>query len=511
MGHPQLPTRRRQAFLLFMTKGFCYGAVVNGGKEPRGAFMFGNISYAFLWLALAIATPGVCTTPGTEPVNGADPCALNFKATPLAKSFSAWLSDNWRNVFEPKMPGVLDALGTLVEKVAEGIDGLTSANPPITTATNAVTPPWGQPANIVSLWDKDVQSSLDPPADWPGPQFLLYGRMLLFSSESKAVCTEGEVTIKLFDEDQKAEAESVPVEQWYFTNAELQTLAAKDELGWGYTLKLPTKCTNGIRKARIELAFQPSSGPELFASSGTLWLKTPLPQIAHAKTVFTTTENHGGVIRMQRLRAQSLTKHGESSDGAWPTEFIAEGPGSFTIVQYSQPEGPVPDFPISCSYSINSHGPGMRTNIFFFDQMVSNQLSPTTRKSRFIGRVAVVRSLSDTLDFQDSEDQPLKGGFTLECTALTVTSFEQLDPVSKQSKIVQHMSVEGRLTFSTIQVAGVAESADFDESKDTILFTGSAENPVELKAGGQTITGRSILYHCKTGAFEGLVQIKPRS
>ena len=128
--------------------------------------------------------------------------------------------------------------------------------------------------NIVSLWDKELQMAPDPTkGGQKGP--CLVGRMLLFSKEhkaSKAVCCEGHLTINLWDERPGALPQSV--EWWKIDKETLRKMAVKDELGWGYTLALPTEKAQYISKGRVELVFEPDHGDKMFASSGPMWFTT---------------------------------------------------------------------------------------------------------------------------------------------------------------------------------------------------------------------------------------------
>jgi hypothetical protein len=128
-------------------------------------------------------------------------------------------------------------------------------------------PPPGNPAQIVTTWQKNIAYAPDPTKGGkPTPGFA--GRLYLLGPNlADPMTAEAALTVDLIDESQSGEG--ALVERWEIDAATLQRLLAKDGLiGWGYSLFLPSgRYKPEMSKVRLRTCLKPAKGAPLFTES----------------------------------------------------------------------------------------------------------------------------------------------------------------------------------------------------------------------------------------------------
>ena len=199
-------------------------------------------------------------------------------------------------------------------------------------------------------------------------------------------------------------------------------------------------------------------------------------------------------------------------------DINARGPGTMTIVSKGSPDGSSSGTNNTASNAPKqSKEPAkqqewMRTNIDFSDRLFSTQLDEKSRKSTFMGNVLVVYAPGDKLDVGVDTSKLPKGAMVLQCEVLKVVGREhvEFDPVTRKNRTVQTQSMraEQRVSCWTPELFIQADTADFDDAQDTIVFRSKPGNLARVAqrvgaVGSQPrqMTGSLILYNRKTGAI----------
>jgi hypothetical protein len=219
------------------------------------------------------------------------------------------------------------------------------------------------------------------------------------------------------------------------------------------------------------------------------------------------------LVEFQRLRAREVVTH--NLDG----RLIAKGPGVALGLQKGSAD-PLEKKPAQGAAQPVSRGAADKskeemflTRVEFDDQMNSNETQigadPKNKRriSKFYGNVKVYRLAAKNPDAQLDLSRMPPGSTYMESAVLTVTA-EPL-PDGKDGKKTQKMEALGRVFFRTPEFFCKADRVFFDESKDTIVFSGQNGNKATLyrrKAGvpGQEydqVRGDPIIYNRKTGEF----------
>jgi hypothetical protein len=196
-----------------------------------------------------------------------------------------------------------------------------------------------------------------------------------------------------------------------------------------------------------------------------------------------------------RPQAQRLVCHALAVDNA-ENQLNASGPGSASALQYESPG----DFDQSKqSKQVKDIGKPPQltlTRILYQGQMYSHQLDSTTRMSKFVGNVWVIRVPGTSLDMQVDYEKIPKDGLLLQCEVLTV--IERRFPDGSKSQV---MEAEKKVLCRTSDMTSRAEIVRFDKSQDTILLKGSPGNPASIwqRNSSQPTQAQTIQYNRKDG------------
>jgi hypothetical protein len=142
-----------------------------------------------------------------------------------------------------------------------------------TDLTKGPPPPTGTPVEVSTFWQSKIYMLPDPGnngAKGPG----LIGRVFLFSPDLKPISCEGELDVELYDDQYERYPGSkgpVKIEIWKIDKVTLNKLIQKDDIGWGYTLFLPTdRCTPNVTRVHLMVRFTPDHGHTLYSQSNTM-------------------------------------------------------------------------------------------------------------------------------------------------------------------------------------------------------------------------------------------------
>lgn len=141
------------------------------------------------------------------------------------------------------------------------------------------------------------------------------------------------------------------------------------------------------------------------------------------------------------------------------------------------------------------------TRVDFEGRMFSTRKG-TDRSAKFYDNVEVHHLPADDPDVRVDPDRPGKDGFYLRCDLLSVYTR------SVAGKTNQEMEARRNVFFRTEQFFGRADSVKYDQSKEIVVFEGTAADPATLyKLRGQgvppqEIKGTKILYNRRTGVFQ---------
>jgi hypothetical protein len=154
------------------------------------------------------------------------------------------------------------------------------------------------------------------------------------------------------------------------------------------------------------------------------------------------------------------------------------------------------------------------TRIDFLSRMASNN-NDNKRTSTFYDNVEIYHAPGDRPDMKMDQDHPPKGGFTMRCEILKVYTMKM-----GKDKTSQIMEAKNKVTFRTQEFFGNASVAQYYESKEIMIFEGTAGNPAKLyqfvpgtnQTQTRDIVGMKILYNRRTGAItiEDATQIEGR-
>jgi hypothetical protein len=137
------------------------------------------------------------------------------------------------------------------------------------------------------------------------------------------VCFEGDLLIKMFAE-QPGHPETAQELEWWAVDKEwLKKTAAKDMLGWGYTLFLPSeKCRPPLKHVRMSVTFLPA---------GT---NTPMATASSFQPSFS------GQERSQVQRASNVTPPIQSNYNSYANVVpVVNGPSNMPAGNAAQPQG----------------------------------------------------------------------------------------------------------------------------------------------------------------------------
>jgi hypothetical protein len=188
------------------------------------------------------------------------------------------------------------------------------------------TAPTGVPAEVSTIWQSRIQMLQDPSRGGePGPG--LVGRVFLFGSDAKTVACDGSLKIELFDEEYERYPNAngaVKIEEWIFDKVTLKKTIQKDDVGWGYTLFLPTeRCTPNVTKVHLMVTFKPEQGYEMYSPSGTM-------RMVHADP------------RQRGANVQPVTyRSGQSTVAAPPAANLQAPMQPMTAIAYPGAQAPV--------------------------------------------------------------------------------------------------------------------------------------------------------------------------
>jgi hypothetical protein len=144
--------------------------------------------------------------------------------------------------------------------------------------------PVGQPVDMATYWDKDIQMVLDPVRHGERSPCLI-GRLIMVDCHNNAICSDGTVTISLYNDLPAQGTEPVLLEQMQIDSDTLRKMIFKDRglQLWGYTLGLPiATCPPGsLTKIHITVEFKPANGNPLYADTGSFKMKRPEVTCSH--------------------------------------------------------------------------------------------------------------------------------------------------------------------------------------------------------------------------------------
>jgi hypothetical protein len=161
-------------------------------------------------------------------------------------------------------------------------------------------PSAGEATVISTFWWKEIQMLPDPGFEHKGAQGPgLVCRVVLFGRDMKPVTCEGNLLVELYDDQYERYPNAtapVKIEVWNIQKQHLQQQLSKDDVGWGYTLFLPTaSCAQDLKVNKVHLmaTFAPEHGHKLFSQSDTMRLvypdhfQPPKASMAYQKTQWT--------------------------------------------------------------------------------------------------------------------------------------------------------------------------------------------------------------------------------
>jgi hypothetical protein len=133
--------------------------------------------------------------------------------------------------------------------------------------------PTGTPVEVSTFWQSKIYMLPDPGnhgAKGPG----VVGRVFLFGQDAKALSCEGELYVELYDDQYERYPGAkgpVKLETWTIDKLTLNKLLQKDDIGWGYTLFLPTaECKPNVTRVHMMVSFTPDHGHTLYSQSNTM-------------------------------------------------------------------------------------------------------------------------------------------------------------------------------------------------------------------------------------------------
>jgi len=162
---------------------------------------------------------------------------------------------------------------TPTANLASGTAARASTEAPATKMPDGV--PLGQPADMCTYWDKDLQMVADPCRHGEKMPCLV-GRLIILDKANKPVCCDGTMIVTLYNDQPTQGGEPVVLERMDISTDNLRKMISKDALRmWGYTLALPTEtCPLGPSKIHVSVEFKPAGGNPLYANSGSFKLKS---------------------------------------------------------------------------------------------------------------------------------------------------------------------------------------------------------------------------------------------
>jgi hypothetical protein len=181
-------------------------------------------------------------------------------------------------------------------------------------------PPHGEVTEVMALWSDGVVVMPDPDPRHhgrPAPGFS--GRILLYGpSHKEPLAADGTVTVYLYDITHQPDP-PVPLEVWTIDPANLQRVARKDSLGWGYNLWLPwSTCSPEVRRVSLVVKYTPHEGMERFSGHTKMTVNDesglrPPSQLEVSGTSMTPTGASVGGTSQPSVRASTIAVPRSSS------------------------------------------------------------------------------------------------------------------------------------------------------------------------------------------------------
>ena len=155
-----------------------------------------------------------------------------------------------------------------------------------TTSLKVVTPSPATSAvsKVDSSWEPRLVVTRDP-ANNGAPISGLAGRVYLFGINGKLNPGEGRLDFVVYDVTKPGQSNRV--DAWSYDKETLnKQLWRPDELGWGYTVFLPSdQFTQAMNKVKIVIRYVPETGSPLFAESTAILHRESPPAIVQKNSI----------------------------------------------------------------------------------------------------------------------------------------------------------------------------------------------------------------------------------